>query len=258
MSSSRAAATTADSDSLANAPQREPALARRPTPRLAVAAAALAWAPIGFTAGVVAGARALTDGTGGGSILACALAGAGLAATLMGAASVWMPAKASRSVTLGAAGVSFALLIYFVRDFVADRMRQAETFDAAYERMGHFALRIESHGAGRRPFSALVFDATTRAYTAVRPGGWRCRGTGNRQHALALFRGVSALATHEARRESGGCATRVFWRVGVAQDSEPPAEWDQAACAVNTALLAAADAMVETTTRRASCRRVNG
>ena len=203
------------------------------------------------------GARTVADSAGGGSILACALAGAGLAATLMGGAAMWMPAKASRVVTLGAAGVSFALLIYFVRDFVTDRARQAEAFEAAYERMGHFALRIESDIAGRRPFSSLVFNATTGTYTAVRPGGWLCRGTGSRQHALALFRQTSLLA-QATLRENDRCPTRVFWRVGEAAHGEPPGERDQAACAADTALLATADTMVEATERRASCRRMDG
>lgn len=229
--------------------------------RLAIAAAALAWSPIGFVLGGFVAARALGPGvTEGGPIAASALLGAAAAAALMAGVATRLPAKPLRVATVVAGGVSFALIVYLVRDFVADRMRQAEAFDAAYARMVPFQLRIESNDANRRPFSVLTFDSTTRAYTAHRPGGWLCRGSGRRDHTLALARGLQQAAHEQstARQPGTHCPTRVSWRyhdahAGTALAEEALAD-DRGTCAPQSLLLAA-DALVGETARRASCRR---
>ena len=229
--------------------------------RLAIAAAALAWAPIGFVLGGFAAARALGPGaTEGGPIAAAALLGAVAAAALMAGVATRLPAKPLRVATVVAGGVSFALIIYLVQDFVADRMRQAEAFDAAFARMAPFELRIESNDANRRPFSVLSFDSTTRAYTAQRPGGWLCRGSGRREHAFALARGVQQAARGDAAAGQAGahCPARASWRYHQADAgaalAQEAVEHGGDACAP-PALLLAADALVARTARRASCRR---
>lgn len=225
--------------------------------RLAVAAAALAWAPIGFALGGLVAGRVLASG--GGAIAASALVGALALAALMAGVATRLPAKPLRVTTVVAGGVSFALIIFLVRDFVADRMRHAEAFDAAYAQLRPFRLRVESNDPNRRPFSALTFHFATRAYVAERPGGWLCRGNGQREHAFALARGLQ-LATREgpapgARR--GQCPTQVSWRYDdAAGRAEEPPQREHSACAPEE-LLQAADAMVAGTARRASCRRPN-
>lgn len=229
--------------------------------RFAVVAAALAWVPIGFVLGGYAAARALGPGASeGGLIAASGLLGAVAAAALVAGVATRLPAKPLRVATVVAGGVSFALIIYLVRDFVADRMRQADAVDAAYARMAPFALRIESNDANRRLFSALTFDSATGAYTARRPGGWLCQGDGRREHAVALARGLQ-LAVREdavARPPEAHCPTRVAWRYhAAAAAAAKPLEFDRDACAPPTLLLAA-DALVARTARRASCRQPSG
>ena len=218
--------------------------------RPAIAAAALAWAPIGFVlGGLVAGRLFAAGESGGGAIAASALLGALVVAALMAGVATRLPAKPLRVTTVVAGGVSFALIIFLVRDFVADRMRQAEAFDAAYARLQPFQLRVESSDPNRRPFSQLTFHFTTRRYSAQRPGGWLCQGNGRREHAFALAGGLQ-LAKQETTRTDAGhahCATMVSWRYDATQ-------LEHTACAPE-ALLRAADAMVTGTERRASCRR---
>ena len=228
--------------------------------RSAIVAAALAWAPIGFALGAFAAARSSALGaTQGGAIAAAALLGAFALAALAAGVATRLPAKPLRIATVVAGGVSFALIVYLVRDFVVDRMRQAEAFDAAYARMAPFQLRIASNDANRRPFSVLLFDSTTRAYTAHRPGGWLCRGSGRREHALALSRGLQQAAREEAAPRPPGahCPARVSWRDHTAASTplaEGALDHDPGACAPQ-ALLLAADGLVAGTARRASCRR---
>lgn len=223
--------------------------------RLPIAAAALAWAPIGFVLGGMFAGRMLAAG---GTIAACALLGALALAALMASVATRLPAKPLRVTTVVAGGVSFALIVFLVRDFVADRMRQAEAFDAAYARMKPFQLRVESNNPNRAPFSVLTFHSTTRRYVAQRPGGWLCQGDGRREHALALSRGLQAAARENAPSgmSGGRCATHVFWRYGnaAAASAEEAMPLEHRACAP-APLLLAADSMVQGTARRASCRR---
>ena len=226
--------------------------------RLALGAAALAWAPIGFVGGGAVAVRTLPDATDGGMVVAACLFGAGLLAALMAGLTQRLPPKPLRIVTVVAGGVSFALVVYLVRDFVADRVRAGEAFDAAYAQMTPFQLRLESNDGNRRPFSALTFNATTRTYAAKRPGGWLCRGTGAREHTLALARALQG-----AKSDAGApCDMRLAWRhdppgktAATPGEAAEETVFDHSACAP-AALLHVADAMIERTERRASCRRL--
>ena len=222
-------------------------------PRLVIVAAALAWAPIGFAGGLAFGARALGVADGA-SLLACGVAGAGLAATVMAAVAARLPARIARVATVIAAAVSFGILAFLVRDFGADRAARAEALAAAYQRLTPFKLRIESTISRRRPFSALLFDSATRGYTASRPGGWRCRGRGSREDAVILHR-LAAELNQRRGEEANDCATRWLLTTGDAAGQAPLLDGQ---CATGTRLLIAADAMIERTARRASCRRAQG
>ena len=227
-----------------------------PAPRsFTVAAAALAWSPVGFAFGALIAGRAfaLPAATGGGVVLVAALLGAGLTALIAGVVANRLPASVCRVTTLLAAGVSFALLVYLVRDFLIDRARAAEAFDAAYARMPPFELRVDADHADRRPLSKLVFDSVTRSYVATRPGAWRCRGVGTRRHALALYQGIRALMP-EAPAATTRCDVRATWRLADAASARDLGA-QREACAAAAPLLAAADAMIRDTARRASCRR---
>ena len=235
-----------------SADSNAPAAAKR-RPRLAIAAAALAWAPIGFAGGLALGARALglVDGA---SLLACGAAGAGVAAVVLAAAAAHLPVAVARIATVGAAAVSFGILVFLVRDFSATRAAQAEALAAAYARLTPFKLRIESTRSGRQPFSTLMFDSASRSYTAVRPGGWRCRGRASQEDAVT-FQRLAAELDQQRGEEPGKCATRWVLDDGA---GESPQALPNGRCATGTPLLAAADAMIERTARRASCRRAEG
>ena len=175
-------------------------------------------------------------------VLGYGLLGALIAAVLFALVAFRLPPKPARIATLVAGGASFAILLYMVGDFVADRMARAQAFDAAYAAMPAFELALASNNPGRRPFSKLAYDAETREYTATRPGGWLCRGTASRQHKMALFAG---LRVAEA---SDDCERKATWRIdgGSAKVN---------VCGAFDSLFAAADEMVEATQRHASCRR---
>lgn len=219
-------------------------------------AGALSAAPIGFAAGALLGGRYLVvhGGPAGSAILLGALVGALLAAVAMASATAYLPPKPARVMTIGAGGISFAILVYMVQDFVVDRVERSRAFDVAYASVPSFELALESADRQRRPFSTLAFDADrqsdTRDYEALRPSGWFCRGGGRRQDSLALYRGIRA-----AEKDSpadGRCDRRATWRIA---DEEPVT----GRCADEgdgfATLFAAADEMIDSTQRYASCRR---
>lgn len=219
-------------------------------------AGALSAAPIGFAAGALLGGRYLVvhGGPAGSAILLGALVGALLAAVAMAAAAAYLAPKPARVMTIAAGGISFAILVYMVQDFVVDRVERSRAFDVAYASVPSFELALESADRQRRPFSTLAFDADrqsdTRDYEALRPGGWFCHGGGRRQDSLALYRGIRAA--EKDNPADGRCDRRATWRIA---DEEPVTE----RCADEgdgfAALFAAADEMIDSTQRYASCRR---
>lgn len=205
--------------------------------------------PVGFAAGAILGAQlAAADGTAeaAGLILACALFGALFVAASMALAAILLAPKPARIVTLIAGACSFAVVIYLVRDFVVDRMAQAEALDAALQAMPRFELSLRVDEPNRPPFERLVYTSLHRSYRALRPGGWRCTGRGRRADALALYQ---ALRTLRPSSGEGGCERRVFWRVDDGELLRLCVDGE------GHALFAAADAMIEHTERRSSCRR---
>ena len=216
---------------------------------LRLAAAVLAGAPVGFAAGALFGARALaadTPAEAAGGILAAGLFGALFCGAAMALLALLLPPRPVRIATLVAGAVSFAILVYMVQDFVSDRMARAQAFDAAYAGMVGFELALAAKEANRRPFSSLVVQSETRAYEALRPGGWRCEGRASRAQTWALYQGLQGL---RASGVEADCERRASWRIA---GGEPVA-----ACldGRGDALFAAADRLVEDTERRASCRR---
>ena len=223
-----------------------------------VAAAGLAGLPVGFAAGAVLGGRLLTSPEdGGATLLALGAFGALFGAGIMAFAATLLPAKGARRATVGVGAVSAAVVAYMVFEFVTDRMVRLRAFDEAYAALPAFELAFEARDPERKPFATLSYNSETRAYTARRPGGWRCQGNGARTHNMALFEGLRAAQGVDdavARQmvegsAADGCKLRVSWRI--AQDPEV------VRCASPAAerLIAAADAMIETTERKSSCRR---
>ena len=215
-----------------------------------MAAAALAALPVGFAVGALVGARLLAPsaaaaGAQGASALAiagCGAFGAAALALFAGGAALAIRPRAARILTFALGGASFAVMVYATRHFVVDRMAQSRAFDAAYAQVPPFAFSLETDNAGRRPFSALAYEG--HGYRATRPGGWHCDGNARRRDHLALFEALRALEPAAAE----GCPLRVAWRRGNAPETS-------ACIAADAPLLAAADAMVEATARRAVCRR---
>lgn len=223
--------------------------------RMRAAAGALSVAPIGFAAGALLGGRYLVvqGGSAGSAILLGALVVALLAAVAMAVVTAYLPPKPARITTIAAGGVSFAILVYMVQDFVVDRIDRGRAFDAAYARIPSFELTLTSADRQRRPFSRLDFEAAgqsdTRDYAALRPKGWFCRGGGRPVDALALYRGIRAAEQDSAAE--GPCSRRATWRIN---NEEPVTE----RCADEgdgfAALWDAADEMIDSTQRYASCR----
>ena len=216
-----------------------------------IAAAALAGAPVGFAAGAVLGGQLLAAGASGEAgeiILVCALCGVLLASAMMALAATFLTPKPTHIVTLTVGAVSFAVVVYMVRDFIVDRMEQADALDAAYRSMPRFELSLSVDAPNRPPFSSLVYESLGGTYTALRPGGWRCEGQGSREQAVALY---GALRQVRPSAANGGCERRVSWRID-------DGAWEQG-CADgnNHTPFSVADDMVERTERRSSCRRAD-
>ena len=219
-------------------------------------AGALSAAPIGFAAGAFLGGRYLVvqDGPPGSAILLGALVVALLAAIAMGVVTAYLPPRPARVTTIVAGGVSFAILVYMVQDFVVHRVERARAFDAAYARIPSFELTLASADRQRRPFSVLAFrvdrQSDTRDYEALRPRGWFCLGGGRPVDALALYQGIRAAEKDGIA--GGSCSRRAAWRI----DGEKPVD---ERCADDgdgfAALFEAADGMIDSTQRYASCRK---
>lgn len=231
--------------------------------RMRAVAGALSAAPIGFAAGALLGVRYLAvqggagvSGAAASAVLLGALVVALLAAIAMGVVTAYLPPKTARVTTIVAGAMSFAILVYMVQDFVVHRLEQSRAFDAAYSRVPSFELTLTSADRQRRPFSTLAYEADrqsdTRNYEALRPGGWFCRGGGRRQDSLALYEGIRAAEQDNA--VDGPCHRRASWRI---TGENPVTE----RCADRgdgfARLFAAADEMIDSTQRYASCRRAS-
>ncbi len=218
-------------------------------------AGALSAAPIGFAVGALFGGRYLVveGASDGASILIVALFGALLAAVAMAAATTWLAPKPARITTIVSGGISFAILVYLVQDFVVDRVERGRAFDAEFAGIPSFELTLESTDQQRRPFATLTYQANrqsdSRDYEALRPRGWFCRGGGRRQDSLALYRGIRA--TEKDTPADGPCERRASWRI----DGEQAVADHCADAGEGFAMLfAAADTLIESTARYASCR----
>ena len=219
------------------------------------AAAALAGAPVGFAGGALLGGRLLTDPAdpaAGPTILLCGAFGALFAAGLMAAVVALLTPKAARLATLAGGVASIAVVVYVVQDFIGDRMAQARAFDAAYQRMPPFEIVLEAENRNRSPFSKLQYESEHRQYTAQRPGGWLCQGEGNREQTMALFEALGDARNPEQANNGTvaiECGLRAAWRIDDVAVEKCLGTGD-------AALFAVADALVEATERRSSCRRL--
>lgn len=224
--------------------------------RMRAVAGALSAAPIGFAAGALLGGRFLVvqGGSAGSAILLGAFVMALLAAIAMGIVTAYLPPKPARVTTIVAGGISFAILVYMVQDFVVHRVERARAFDAAYARIPSFELRLTSADRQRRPFSVLAFHADrqsdTHDYEALRPRGWFCRGGGRPMDALALYQAMRAAEKDGIAH--GACSRRAAWRIdGEGRVDERCADDGDGFAA----LFDAADEMIDSTQRYASCRK---
>ena len=231
--------------------------------RMRAVAGALSAAPIGFAAGALLGVRYVAVQGGAGvsgaaafAVLLGALVVALLAAIAMGVVTAYLPPKTARVTTIVAGAMSFAILVYVVQDFVVHRLEQSRAFDVAYAGVPSFELTLTATDRQRRPFATLAFTADrqsdTRDYEALRPGGWFCRGAGRPRDSLALYRGIRIAEKDTVA--NGPCYRRATWRI---DDEEPVTE----RCADKgdgfAALFAAADEMIDSTQRYASCRQAS-
>lgn len=221
-------------------------------------AGALSAAPLGFAAGAVVGGRhvVVEGGSAGVTILVLAFLGALLAAVAMASATALLRPKPARIATIVAGGFSFAVLVYMVQDFIADRIDRSRAFDTAYAEIPSFELTLESTDRQRRPFAKLAFvadrQADSRDYEALRPGGWLCQGSGRRQHKLALYDAI--LAARDDHAAPGPCNRRASWRLDGEQGVSDRCADEGVGFG---AIFQAADDMIESTARKASCRRAS-
>ena len=227
--------------------------------RLRALAGALSVAPIGFAAGAILSGRYLVvaGGSPGVAILTFALLAAVAAGVAMAWATALLPPRPARIMTIVAGGVSFAILVYMVQDFIVDRVERARAFDHAYALVPSFELTLATSDRQRRPFSELSFESDsrldTRDYAALRPGGWLCLGSARRDHKLALFRAIRAAEREPP--DDGACRLWASWRIA---DETPVPRRCADAGEGFSAMFAAADEMVDSTERYASCRRASG
>lgn len=234
-----------------------------------MAAAALAFAPLGFVGGAVLGAHTRAEVLAGAHFVASndiaevgaamlwhGLFGAFAVALTAAGVALTLPAKAARIATLVAGGASFAVVIYLVANFAAGRIAASKAADVAYEAMPIFEFTLASDDRRRAPLSSLNFNSQSRDYSARRPGGWLCRGRASRQDTVALYQTlkVAELAAKNSpapagrtRAQGSECPLRATWRIGDGDEGE--ACFDETVPLVNVA-----DAMVDATERKASCR----
>lgn len=205
------------------------------------ALAAIAATPLGFVAGAFAGAR-LASTTEGVALLGWGLAGAALLAL---AAYAMARALAGRRLLIAAlilGASSFALLAFMVEDYIAERIRAANAFDAHYATLPNFTLELRHVDPTRQPLSQFTFDAATLEFAAIRPGNWHCTGKASREEKADLHAALTTIPVVIPPT----CPTTAQWRIGSAAPIE--------SCDDDT-LIALADDIIRTHERRTRCRK---
>ncbi|MDE0691980.1 MAG: hypothetical protein OXI55_07005 [Gammaproteobacteria bacterium] len=176
--------------------------------------AAIASTPIGFVVGAVAGAR-LASTTEGVALLACGFAGASLFAVATLGLARFLAGRRLLALALALGASSFALLAFMVEDYIAERIRAANAFDAHYATLPHFELSLHHVDPTREPLSRFAFDATSLEFNATRPGNWHCTGKASRKEKAELH---AALQDMPVVAPTPPCSTTVKWQVA---DSPP-------------------------------------
>ena len=205
------------------------------------ALAAISATPLGFVAGAFVGAR-IASTTEGVALLGWGIGGAVLLAALAYALARALTGRRLLIAALVLGASSFALLAFMVEDYIAERIRAADAFDAHYVTLPHFSLELHHVDPTRQPLSRFTFDATTLEFTATRPGNWHCTGKASREERAELHAALETMPTAPATP----CTTTAKWHIGDA----PPVE----SCD-NETLIPLADAIIQTHERRTRCRR---
>ena len=94
---------------------------------------------------------------------------------LAGAALLALAAYAVARMLAGGAS-SFALLAFMVEDYIAERIRAANAFDAHYATLPDFTLELRHVDPTRQPLSRFTFDAAslnTRGARTLLTPVWR-------------------------------------------------------------------------------------
>ena len=209
--------------------------------RITRALAAIAATPLGFVAGAFIGARVAST-TEGVALLGWGIGGAALLAALAFALARALAGRRLLIVALALGASSFALLAFMVEDYIAERIRAADAFDAHYATLPHFELELHHVDPTRQPLSRFTLDATTLEFTATRPGNWHCTGKASREERAELQVALQTIAIAPATT----CATTAKWHIADA----PPVE----SCDDET-LIPLADAIIQAHERRTRCRR---
>ena len=181
--------------------------------RITRALAAIASTPIGFVAGAFAGAR-LASTTEGVALLGWGLAGAAVFAVATLALARVLTGRRLLVAALALGASSFALLAFMVEDYIAERIRAANAFDAHYATLPHFELKLHHVDPTREPLSRFAFDATTLEFTAIRPGNWHCTGTASRKEKAELHAALQDMPV----AYTPPCTTTAKWQIA---DSPP-------------------------------------
>ena len=105
-----------------------------------------------------------------------------------------LPERWQRPTTISLGSISAVILAWLMTDFIGDRMRLAEEFDAAYAAMPTYEVILDHQFEGRGPLDKIEFASPARRFTASRPGGWRCEGDATREQDFELYRAISAAS----------------------------------------------------------------
>ena len=223
--------------------------------RITRALAAIASTPLGFVVGAFVGARlvATTDGV---ALLGWGFAGAGLFAVATLGLARFLSGRRLVALALALGASSFALLAFMVEDYIAERIRAANAFDAHYATLPHFELELHHVDPTREPLSRFAFDATSLVFNATRPGNWHCTGKASREEKAELHAALQDMPV-----SAPPCSTTARWQLadsppGSSSEGRPLAlpQAEGSSCD-NEILLPLADAIVKAHERRTRCRR---